>query len=118
MSGTVSEMNPTLDPQTRTATVKLDLPTHPHLRAGQMGHASLPAGSRIQVRLPTTAVRRRGQMEYVFVVESNRAHLRLVRVGATLHEEVVIASGLEEGDVVAVEAAALTDGQAVSSERP
>jgi RND family efflux transporter MFP subunit len=112
LRGVIAEISPAGDPGSRTFLVKLDLPRDPALRAGQFGRVALPVGESTALRVPASAVVRRGQMEMVFVAEDGRARLRLVRTGRRLGDEVEVVSGMEGGETVVVEnASALLDGQ-------
>jgi RND family efflux transporter MFP subunit len=114
VTGTVSEMTPVADPQSRTFLVKLDLPQTPGLRTGQFGRASIPINTTNVLRVPASAVIQRGQMELAFVVKGNHARLRLVKTGKRFGREVEVVSGIEANEQVAVDnVAALRDGQAV-----
>ena len=112
ISGTVAEMSPAADPNSRTFLVKLDLPDVPGLRSGQFGRVAVPVGEVSAIRVPVSAVIQRGQMELVFVVANGHAQLRLVKTGARVGDEVEVVSGLDSGEQVVTEgASALTDGQ-------
>ena len=112
--GTVSEVAPIADPNSRTFRVKLELPAGAGLRAGQFGRVVVPVGQSSNLRIPATALVRRGQMEIVFVIAQKQAQMRLVKTGRRLGEEIEILSGLEAGEPIATEgAAALIDGQPV-----
>ncbi|HUZ06226.1 MAG TPA: efflux RND transporter periplasmic adaptor subunit [Candidatus Paceibacterota bacterium] len=115
MAGTVAEMSPVADPNSRTFVVKLDLPDAPGLRSGQFGRVAVPVGEVSAIRVPLSAVVQRGQMEIVFVVTDGRAHLRLVKTGARVGDEVEVVSGLNAGEPVVTDgAASLADGQPVT----
>ena len=114
LAATVAEVSPSADASSRTFLVKLDLPASPELRAGQFGRAAVPVGEAKSIRVPSTAILKRGQMEIVFVSDSGKARLRLIRTGKAFADGVEILSGLAEGDVVILSnPAALIDGQAV-----
>jgi RND family efflux transporter MFP subunit len=114
-AGTVAEMSPAADPNSRTFLVKLDLPDVPGLRSGQFGRVAVPVGEVSAIRVPVSAVIQRGQMELVFVAANNHAQLRLVKTGARVGDEVEVVSGLDSGEqIVTEDAAALTDGQPVT----
>jgi RND family efflux transporter MFP subunit len=114
LEGTVAEIAPSSDPDSRTFLVKLDLPSDPALRAGQFGRTAVPMGEISALRVPAAAVIQRGQMELVFLVTEGRARLRLVKTGKRIDGEVEIVSGVEAGEQVVVEGAAqLRDGQPV-----
>ena len=114
LQATVAEIAPVADPNSRTLRVKLDLPGGPGLMSGQFARLLVPTGEADSLRIPASAVVLRGQMEIVFAVENGRAHLRLVKTGRRLNDEIEILSGLAAGDAVVVENAQnLVDGQAV-----
>jgi len=114
VTGTVSEITPVADTQSRTFLVKLDLPPTSGLRTGQFGRASIRVSQTTVLRVPTSAVVQRGQMEIVFVIAQERAHLRLVKTGKRFGEEVEVVSGIDHDEQVAVEnVARLADGQRV-----
>jgi RND family efflux transporter MFP subunit len=115
ITGTVAEMSPTADPNSRTYLVKLDLPGAAGLRSGQFGRVSVPVGEASAIRVPASAVVQRGQMELVFVLANGHAQLRLIKTGTRVGNEVEVVSGLDSGEQVLTEGtAALTDGQPVT----
>ena len=115
IQGTVAEVSPTADPNSRTYLVKLDLPGATSLRSGQFGRVSVPVGQASAIRVPAAAVIQRGQMELVFVVVGNHAQMRLVKTGSRVGDEVELVSGLNSGEqVVAENASNLVDGQPVT----
>jgi RND family efflux transporter MFP subunit len=115
LQGTVSEIAPTADPNTRTFRVKLDLPSAPGLRAGQFGRVAVPLAETSALRVAASAVVRRGQMELVFVVVNGHAQLRLVKTGKRIGDEVELVSGVDAGEqVVRDNAGQLVDGQPVT----
>lgn len=114
LTGTVVEIAPTVDPASRTFLVKLDLPKTLGLRGGTFGRVAIPVGESPVLRVPSTAVIQRGQLEYIFVVVDGHAQMRLVRTGRTLGAEIELLSGAVAGEsVVASSEAPLRDGQPV-----
>ena len=114
IQGTVAEISPTADANSRTYLVKLDLPGATGLRSGQFGRVSVPVGEASAIRVPAATVIQRGQMELVFVVANGHAQLRLVKTGSHVGDEIELASGLNSGEQVVTEGvSALTDGQPV-----
>ena len=112
--GIVSEISPAADPNSRTFLVKLDLPALPGLRSGQFGRVAIPVGTAESLFVPSSAVVQRGQLDLVFVVQTNQAVLRIVKTGKRSNNEVEVLSGLETGETLAVEgAASLVNGQPV-----
>jgi RND family efflux transporter MFP subunit len=114
--GTVREIAPTADPASRTIRVKLDLPQTAGLRSGQFARLVVPVGESDSIRVPASAVVVRGQLEILFVVTNQRAHLHLVKTGRKIDDEVEILAGLESGESVVVGGAPLLlDGQRVEA---
>jgi RND family efflux transporter MFP subunit len=112
--GVVSEIAPVADPNSRTFPVKLDLAPLPGLRAGQFGRVAIPVGTSESLFVPSSAVVMRGQLDLVFVVQTNKAVLRIVKTGKRSNNEVEVLSGLEAGETLTVEgAASLVNGQPV-----
>jgi RND family efflux transporter MFP subunit len=114
LSGTVVEIAPVADPVSRTFRVKLDLPATRGLMSGQFARLLVPVGETASLRVPTSAVVQRGQMEIVFAVENQHAHLHLVKTGRRVNDEIEILSGLDPGDSVVIDnPQQLADGQPV-----
>jgi RND family efflux transporter MFP subunit len=117
LAGTVAEIAPTADPASRTFRAKVDLPAESGLRAGQFGRVSIPVAEVAALRVPASAVLRRGQLEIAFAVEDGRARLRLVKTGKRTGDEVEVLSGVDAGETIVVEGVhALSDGQRVHVE--
>jgi hypothetical protein len=92
--------------------VKLDVPASPGLMLGQFARLIVPAGEYTSMRVPTSAVVQRGQMEILFVVENQHARLHLVKTGRRVNDETEILSGLDSGDSVVIDnPQQLVDGQ-------
>lgn len=114
--GVVSELSPSADVGSRTFLVKLDLPSHESLRAGQFGRAYLPRGHRSAVLVPSDALISRGQMDYLFVVAESTARLRIVSTGESRENHTEILAGLDGGETIVLSPAAmLRDGQPVTA---
>jgi multidrug efflux system membrane fusion protein len=116
IEGCVSELSPSADVGSRTFLVKLDLPLHEPLRAGQFGRAFIPRGHRAALLVPSNALISRGQMDYVFTVAQNVARLRIVSIGATREDSTEILAGLDGGETIVLSPSAnLRDGQPLTA---
>ncbi len=112
LSGKVAEIAPAADPVSRTFLVKVDLPNTAGLRSGQFGRLAVSLGVSPILRVPTAAVLRRGQLEYVMIAVEGTAQLRLVRTGRVLGDTVELISGVEPAERVVVGGvASVVDGQ-------
>jgi RND family efflux transporter MFP subunit len=115
--GKVSEQEAGADAATHTVRAKVDLPHEPGIRSGLFGHAWIARAVRTALLVPGTAVRERGQLRGMFVLDSQGiAGWRLVTVGQTRGEKIEILSGLGEGERYAVNPGTETlDGKKVAS---
>lgn len=98
--GTVNEVAPNADPTSRTAPIKLSLPTSPLVRPGQFARVYLNHSEDTTLTVPQSAIHKLGQLEQVFTVSDGRAKLRLVRTGAQYDDAIEILSGLEPDETV------------------
>lgn len=111
LEGRIAEVVPAVDPGSRTAIVKITLPSANGLRSGMFGRALLPGGGGEPVlTVPERAVVRRGQLQSVFVVEGDVARRRLVSLGSALDGRYTVLSGLSSGEQVVLNPAEVEDG--------
>lgn len=102
----VKEIVPVADPNSRSYTVKLSLPTiaGQQLRSGLYGKARFVTGARQVLSVPQKAVIQNGQLVSVFVVDhSGTARMRLIKTGETFGERVEVLSGLNDGEQIVSE---------------
>lgn len=111
ITGVVEEVSRAVNADARAFLVKIDLPEMPGIRSGEFGKARFAGPSRRALTVPASALVRRGQLTSVFVVENDRARLRLVNAS-----ESEILAGLSESEVVILRPpAGLTDGRRVKT---
>lgn len=117
LTGSVVEIVPAADPNSRSYNVKLALPNTAgsQLRSGLYGKASFISGQRQALAIPQKAIMERGQLTSVFVVdESGVTRLRLVKTGKSFGEKVEVLSGLTDGDEIVVDGlSSVQDGSRV-----
>ena len=114
LQGTVAEVAPVIDPLSRTATVTINITSGPQLRSGQFARVIIPGERKESLFIPSTAIHTFGQMEKMFIISDNIAHLRLVRTGIVVGEQTEILAGLEPGEIIATtNISQLIDGQPV-----
>ncbi|TYT74518.1 efflux RND transporter periplasmic adaptor subunit [Desulfobotulus mexicanus] len=100
----VEELVPYADPETRTFLVKASLPEKEGLYPGMFGTLRIPLGSRPAVWLPSSAIRRVGQLDQVKVAVEDRWEKRYVTTGERMDDGMVeILSGLDGGERVALQ---------------
>jgi len=108
LSGRVSYIDPRVDPQSRTAKVRVEVPnTEGRLRLGMYVTLAFttPGRERIVV-IPRAAVQTMGERQVVFVPapdEEGKFLPRPVEVGPLRGDRVIIRSGVQPGEVVVTE---------------
>jgi RND family efflux transporter MFP subunit len=101
ISGKVVQIIPAADPASRSFTVKIELPSNPQVRSGLFGRAQFPRGERQSILVPQSALVQRGQLNGVYVVDSNEiASLRYITLGKPSAKDVEALSGLDNGERV------------------
>lgn len=114
VSGRIEELSAAADAVSRSVLVKVALPAG-SARSGQFVRLQIATDASESLWAPVSAVSRFGQIERVFVIEQNRAVLRLIKTGRTAGQRIEILSGLNPGEqVVFAPPAALRDGQPVT----
>jgi RND family efflux transporter MFP subunit len=99
--GTIDEMAPEIDPQTRTQDIKVKLPKIEGLQHGQFGWLELGCETAQQaLMIPLAAILHYGQLEAVKVIDGDRLSTRHIRTGKNYGEQVEVLSGLREGETI------------------
>lgn len=96
---------PAIDPLTHSVEVRAELPAGSALQPGQFATILLPLReTSSQLRIPMSAVLRRSEVIGVYVVDADgAAHLRQVRLGGAIGDSVIVLSGLQSGERVALD---------------
>lgn len=113
-TGRVAYLSPTLDPDTRTARIRVELPNPGYrLKPGMIATLHLIGRSQTQVlTVPRASVLSTGERHLVFVKRSDgMLEPRLVTIGATTDERIAILNGLARGDSVVASATFLVDAE-------
>lgn len=99
IQGTVETISAVADAATRSVEVKLSIPPVPALRSGQFARVFIPGAPTEILRLPESAVVKRGQLTGVYKVDAdNTLRFRLVRTGRSINGKVEILSGIKAGE--------------------
>ncbi|MDA1073921.1 MAG: efflux RND transporter periplasmic adaptor subunit [Proteobacteria bacterium] len=122
VTGTVRQLGPVMDENTRTGIVYVALDDESHARIGMFASGTIKVGERAGLVLPSTAIVQRDGYEYVFVVdvESSRVAQRKVQTARRFANQIEVVAGVMVDDaVVETGAAFLSDGDRVRIvERP
>jgi RND family efflux transporter MFP subunit len=122
-SGTVTTINPLVDPSSRTFKIKIELP-NPDFRfeSGMFARIKIVEQERKNtVLVPLKSVVERGGKKVLFIVEKNSARMIPVELGISDHTTIEVRSGLRGGELVVSEGFyAINNGSNVSctSTRP
>jgi len=100
VNGTVAEIVPEFDAETRSQLVKIALPEIGGLQPGQFGWLEQACGEHMALLIPAGAVLAIGQLEAVKVVEGGATLLRHVRTAKRFGDDIEIISGLKAGETV------------------
>lgn len=100
LAGTVAEVLPAAEPQSRAFEVKLDLADQSGLAAGLFARVAAVGGEKSALLIPVAALLERGQLSGVFVVKDGILHFRLVKTGVRSGDQVEILSGLAAGETI------------------
>ncbi|MGD2107838.1 MAG: efflux RND transporter periplasmic adaptor subunit [Phycisphaerae bacterium] len=103
--GTVSEIVPEADSLSRAFEVKVTGPCPPGVIPGMFGRLHIPLGERKELQIPRSAMRRTGQIPYVFrVVNDIQVARTFIQIAGEREDRVAIAAGLSAGDVIVSDA--------------
>jgi RND family efflux transporter MFP subunit len=102
VEGRIFEIGRAMEADSRAFLVTIALPASETLHPGMFARAYLPGPSRRMLRVPDSALIRRGQLTNVFVVDAGKARLRLVSTGRSSSAHTDILAGLSEGEAVVV----------------
>ncbi|MDR2498892.1 MAG: efflux RND transporter periplasmic adaptor subunit [Tannerellaceae bacterium] len=125
-SGRISFIDPTLDPVSRTLKVRVET-SNPKLRLkpGMYAHGIVkgrPGGSSDALSIPRSAVLWTGKRSVVYVkisgADAPAFKLRDVELGAYVGSEVIVLSGLQEGEEVVTNGAFMIDASAQLEGKP
>lgn len=112
VTGKVTFISPTLDPQTRTAKARLEIPNPEFLLKPEMyGTAKLIDELGERLAAPEAAIMRTGEHAYLFKVADDHLVPVTVQLGARSAGWVEVLDGLVEGDKVVTSANFLVDSE-------
>ena len=119
VTGTVWQVAPVIDPQTRLGEVRISVPYDAAMRPGGFAEAQITAGTTTAPLLPQSAVLSDDKGNYVYVINGkNEVERRDIQIGTVNDNGVTIASGLSGNERVVLSAGPfLNPGQKVNPRR-
>jgi membrane fusion protein (multidrug efflux system) len=115
-SGTIANIDPVIDPNTRSVVVRAELPNPDRrLRPGMLLNVGIDTAPRAGLSVPELAVVGEGDRRFVYLIGAGgKAKRTEVRTGARMAGRIEIVSGLRAGQKVVTEGVIkLTDGMKV-----
>ncbi len=118
-SGSVWQVSPVIDPQSRQGEVRIAVPYDAAIRPGGFAEARIGAGGSTAPLLPQSAVLSDEKGNYVYIVNSkNEVERRNIRIGSVDDSGVTIVEGLNGQEAVVLSAGPfLNPGQKISPKR-
>ena len=114
----ISAVGQSIDPNNRTFTVEVKLPNNPDFKANMFGQMAIQDKAlKNQVVIPISMVQKSDESDFVYTATKDgegkwRANRTSVATGLNYKDEIVIESGLQQGDfLITVGFQDLNDGQ-------
>jgi multidrug efflux pump subunit AcrA (membrane-fusion protein) len=119
IAGSVWQVAPVIDPQSRLGEVRISVPYDPAIRPGGFAEARITGGVTSAPLLPQSAVLSDEKGNYVYIVNGkNEVARRDIQIGTVNDVGVTIASGLSGNEAVVLSAGPfLNPGQKVNPRR-
>ncbi|WP_344699935.1 efflux RND transporter periplasmic adaptor subunit [Sphingomonas limnosediminicola] len=119
ITGSVWQVAPTIDPQSRLGAVRIAIPYTPAVKPGGFAEARITAGETSAPMLPQSAVLSDANGNYVYIVNGrNEVERRGITIGTVNESGVTIATGLSGNEPVVLSAGPfLNPGQKVNPHR-
>ena len=119
IAGSVWQVAPVIDPQSRLGEVRIAIPYDRSIRPGGFAEAKITAGQTAAPLLPQSAVLSDEQGNYVYIVNGkNEIERRNIKIGNVDENGVTIAQGLSGNEAVVLSAGPfLNPGQKVKPNR-
>jgi RND family efflux transporter MFP subunit len=118
-SGSVWQVSPVIDPQSRQGEVRIAVPYDASIRPGGFAEARIGAGGTTAPLLPQSAVLSDDEGNYVYIINGkNEVERRAIKIGSVDDSGVTIVEGLSGQEAVVLSAGPfLNPGQKVSPKR-
>ncbi|MEA3008729.1 MAG: HlyD family secretion protein [Sphingomonadales bacterium] len=118
-AGSIWQISPTIDPQTRQGVARISVPYNRELRPGGFASATIRAGATVAPLLPESAVLTDDTGTFVMIIAPNSTvQRRAVKIGTVTDKGVVISEGLAGNERVVQSAGAfLNPGEKVRPQR-
>jgi RND family efflux transporter MFP subunit len=111
--GTIGFIDPTINPQTRTASVRIQMPNPGlRLRPGMFVNVALASSKTTELAIPRSAMLETGEKKVVYVAKADGVfERREIEAGSSGGEFIGVRRGLKAGEEVVINGAFLIDSQ-------
>jgi RND family efflux transporter MFP subunit len=118
-SGSVWQVAPMIDAQSRLGAVRIAVPYDPAIKPGGFAEAKITAGSTTAPQLPQSAVLSDDKGNYVYIINGKKeVERRDIKIGTVNENGVTIAAGISGSEAVVLSAGPfLNPGQKVNPRR-
>ncbi|WP_456402116.1 efflux RND transporter periplasmic adaptor subunit [Persephonella sp.] len=104
LKGTVVEKSKSIDPMSRSFSIKIKIPYTEGLTPGMYGKIKIPVSKERKILIPDTALVKWGQLNGVYTVdEEGFLRLTFVKIGEKKDGKYEVLSGLEDGTEIVIE---------------
>jgi len=98
LMASIEEIVPAADPGARSFLIKAKIENEGQLLPGLFARILIPASKQQQLLIPSSYIKKMGQLDVVWVLENNTAIRRFIRIGQQTGENTLVISGLSEGE--------------------
>lgn len=106
ITGTVSRIAPTLDNNSKSGVVYVELSNSDEVKVGMSLSGKISIGNQKNMLVPLRAIVNRDGFNYVFIISnSNQVHKTKVETGVIYNDMIIIYKGLQNGDKIVVDGA-------------
>jgi len=98
LMATIEEIVPAAAPGARSFLIKAKIENEGQLLPGLFARILIPASKQQQLLIPSSYIKKMGQLDVVWVLENNTAIRRFIRIGQQTGKNTLVISGLSEGE--------------------
>jgi len=98
LMATIEEIVPAADPGARSFLIKAKIENNGKLLPGLFARIVIPSGKQDQLLIPTSYIKKMGQLDVVWVLENGNPVRRFIRIGQQSSDNVLVISGLTIGE--------------------
>ncbi len=98
LMATIEEIVPAADPGARSFLIKAKIENNGKLLPGLFARIVIPSGKQDQLLIPSSYIKKMGQLDVAWVLENNTPIRRFIRIGQQTDDKTLVISGLAIGE--------------------